>query len=875
MKKTLFALAIFALNGTAFGQYDVTTQRNNNERTGAYLAETQLTPSSVSSGSFGRLYSQPVEGQIAAQPLYVRAVETPSGERHLVFVATRNNTVYAFDADRPANGAIWQAKFGPPPDIDPEMSRTCRQTRGVIGITSTPVIDRALNTMYIVSREGNPPLYHIHAIDIRTGTPVRETTIPNEGASDGFSAKSILNRAALLLVDGVLYLGFSAINCDNLGLPFHGYVMAYSAGSLQRLAMLNTTPDGKGGGVWQSGNGLAADTSGNIYFLTGNGTNSCDPNHLRGTIQKPLDGLCLDQQTHPHPPLEECKSARNNISDSIAKVRLKFVSLKTIGGFVLDVLDYFTPYTWQLLDMGDTDLGSGGPVLLPDGHLIGGGKEGRLYVLNRSTMQQVPQAARLTTPCPVNDPHNPDPDGIQAYCNTYYGLISPNDYACDQNWSPNIHGSPAFWVGSDGKGHLYAMPEKDHLRAHSYDLSSHQISVEKTQELRSPDGMPGGSQISLSANDSIGGVLWISVPKYDATFNIAPGRLVAVDAWTFKELWRDDSDISYAKFVPPTIADGKVFRATFGDELIVYGIGGQNLPLNCETTDIRKKYESYGGAHGLGNERFSDACPLRNCRFAFYDTYGSIYASQNPDGSFSKWSDGSEKGDENAEYAAIYTSPTTCAHVVRHAIETKWGAVKWNVPGREGLQWENGPLGLPTTDERFGVSRDLVESELEDGRRQWRYNLFEHGAVYAANLNATHIPDPHHLDKQQLNPHVFAVYNDRLADETIAPIYDKFVSFGGLEGPLGAPKTDTLATGDGVGRYAYFKGGSIYWSQNTGAHVVWGAILGKWAELGFERSPLGYPISDEMPTADNRGRLSLFQHGFIDWYEGRGAVAHW
>jgi hypothetical protein len=825
----------------ATAQHDVLTQRNNNARTGAYLAEAQLTPSSVSSGTFGRLYSHHVDGQIAAQPLYARAVTTPGGPRNLVFIATRENFVYAFDADRPGDGAIWRAGprptsgaaiFGPPPPIVVEMARDCRQTRSVIGITSTPVIDRDSNTMYVVSREGIHPIYHIHAIDIRTGAPragANDMPIPE---LDGYSATVNLNRPGLLLIRGVLYLGFGAMNCDNLCNTFHGYVMAFSAASLEQLAVLNTTPgpSGNGGGVWQSGTGLAADdASANIYFFTGNGTNSKDHVQGRGVTPTPSCRASPDQPCDKKLP--QPLDVPNQLSDSIVKIRLDPATR------TLNVLKYFTARTWQALSSGDTDLGSGGPVLLPDGYLTGGGKEGRLYVLNQATMQPVPH------PAPSNPATANDPDGLQAYWNTYDRY--PDVYACSQQWAPNIHGSPVFWKDASGRQNLYAMPEKDYLRVYSYDPSSHKLAPGRVGELRSPFGMPG-AQISLSANGRRDGILWVNVPKYDANLGIAPGRLVAIDAETLKELWRDDSDVAYAKFVPPTIADGKVFRATFSNELIVYGLGGTKPRPNCETTEISKKYETYAGADWLGLLRKNGDCPLRKCSYAFYDTYDSIYSNRN------------KTGDPISEYAAIYTSPETCAHVVRYAIETKWGDVRWRIPGKEALQWESGPLGLPITDERVGISGD--HGNATDFDRLRRYNQFEHGAVYAVDPNGFY-RDP--------KSHAFAVYNDVLPDGTTAPIYDKYKSFGGLEGVLGAPATDTLPTPDGDGRYAYFKGGTVYWSRNTGVHVVWGAIFAEWAKNSFERGKFGYPTSDEEPWAERQGgRTQSFQHGWLCWSPG-------
>ena len=264
---------------------------------------------------------------------------------------------------------------------------------------------------------------------------------------------------------------------------------------------------------------------------------------------------------------------------------------------------------------------------------------------------------------------------------------------------------------------------------------------------RSPDGMPG-SFLSISANGGSDGIVWADTPEHDGQWENGPGRLVAFDAISLKELWRDDDNIAFAKFNPPTIAGGKVFRPTFADKLLVYGPRSGVTPIPCYT--IAQKYQNFSGPDGLlGISTNSESVA--------------------PDGigHFQHF-----KGDpiEGFEGGSIYWTPTTCAWEVHGAIRGLWS----------DLGWERGFLGYPVT------------------------------------------------------------------DETMTP--------------------------DGIGRYNHFQSGSIYWSPPTGAHEVHGLIRQQWAALGWERSPLGYPISDETDEIDGTGRFNTFEHGSIHWKRSTNAV---
>jgi hypothetical protein len=722
---------------------DVLTQHNDNSRTGAQLDETVLTPNNVGPKTFGRLYERHVEGQVIAQPLYVSNLAVPNlGVRNVVYVATRENMVYAFDADDTnpdPGGLIWSKPLKSNPAG--EVPKMCSETIGPMGITSTPVIDRATGTMYVVARNANGTIW-LHALDITTGDPKAGTkgSVRIIGGYSDTPFESVeLNRAGLLLVNRTIIIGFSALNCDAAVTPgWHGWVHAYRASDLQLVGTFPTTSkSGWGGGVWASGKGIVADALGNIYFETGNGSVNASAS---GT------GSC----------------------NGITEFGESFVKL-TLGpppSYGLNCASYYTVSNSDKLNAGDTDLGSSGPLLLPGNRLVGGGKEGKLYVLDPGKMA-----------IKQYDTDNGS-DGFQAFINTWHDDRNQSEcttpasvlgtrcwmrhqrYQDDERNGPNIHSGVIYW-----NGRLYGMPEKDYLVGFKYDPGAGTLDLSRGSPdtyfstVRAPDGMPGGA-ISLSANGSAAGIVWASIPKYDGQTQNVPGRLVAFraiplpGATTLDELWRDDDDIGFAKFNPPTIAGGKVFRPTFADKLIVYGLYPPNspaLPPSCYTID--QVYENFSRENGvLGEAPFSGpGSPAP--KFVTHQGY---------------------------QGGAIDWTSQTCGHEV-HGLLIPWRGI---------------------------------------------------------------------------------------ADPTKG-IYAEWNRVGLSSGFLGHPITDETVTPDGIGRYNHFQNGSIYWSPTTDAHEVHGAIRGLWASLGWEKSSLGYPVSDEMDDVDGSGRVigrvSHFEHGAIHW----------
>ncbi|HEX4484974.1 MAG TPA: pyrrolo-quinoline quinone [Terriglobales bacterium] len=339
----------------------VLTFHNDNGRTGQNLGETTLTPANVNQAKFGKIFDAPIDGRVYAQPLYVSQVPIPNkGTHNVVYVATQHDTVFAFDADGLSAEPLWMVSLATGSgvsSIPPEVVGT------EIGISSTPVIDGTTGTMYVVAatKENGNYFHRLHALDITTGAEkfggpvaiqasVAGTGVASSGGKIDFQPVIQFQRAALLLSKGAIFIAWGAFN--DLG-PYHGWVMAYDAATLNQVGVWNDTPNGERGGIWLANCGLSADSDGNVYVLTGNGTFDADSNGI-------------------------------DYGDSFVKLNL------TASG--LAVSDSFTPFNQYELWQNDNDLGSTGLVLIPDvsgpiAHLgITAGKEGRIYLVNMDDM---------------------------------------------------------------------------------------------------------------------------------------------------------------------------------------------------------------------------------------------------------------------------------------------------------------------------------------------------------------------------------------------------------------------------------------------------------------------------------------------------------
>lgn len=373
---------------------NVLTRSNDLTRDGLNSNETILTPANVNSTTFGKLFSYNVTGQVYAQPLYVSNLNMGAlGTHNVIFVATEDNDVYAFDADNNGvgGGQLWHdspsmlgtaaavpnayfGNIGGPNsygDIKPQ-----------VGITSTPVIDLATNTMYLdVFSNPSTGVYqhHIWALDITTGAqkmaPVLvAASIQGNSPADSvggvitFNATQQLQRSGVTLLNGIVYFAYAGYGDTP---PYHGWVLGYNESNLNLVSVFNDTPSATvpedtrevgGGGIWQGGGGLASDGT-HLWFMTGNG----DFDASVGDYGDSFVELTPDNSTQSGPNPNK-------------------------NGYGLSVTDYFTPFNEQTLSDNDTDLGSGGPMLLPTqsglipNEMVGVGKQSLVYLVNRDNM---------------------------------------------------------------------------------------------------------------------------------------------------------------------------------------------------------------------------------------------------------------------------------------------------------------------------------------------------------------------------------------------------------------------------------------------------------------------------------------------------------
>ena len=521
------ALALFI--PSLAGGAEVVTQHNDIGRTGQNLSETVLTTSNVNVNNFGKLFARAVDGQIYAQPLYLPNLTIQGATHNVVYVATMHNSVYAFDADNPgASAALWHVNLGTPvPSTD--LSSGYTDISPEIGILATPVIDSGIGIMYVVAKTKNlsNSTYHfqLHALDVLTGlekfsnSPV-EITAQVSGTGDGSSGGVVslnalyhLNRPGLLLMNGVVYLAFGSLGDTR---PYHGWVLGYNASTLQPAGVFNDSPNGSQGAIWQAGNGLMGDGSGNIYFMTGNG--SFDANNAGGT----------------------------EYGDS-------FVKLSTSSG--LAVADYFTPFNQANLSSTDQDLGSGGPMALPGTNLlVGMGKDGVLRLVNSLNMGK------------FNSTFNNDVQEFQAYTGGLEYMTGPI-YWNSPNNGPVIY----IWGPGDvlksfkftGSSFMTTPVVRGTITEFAGSTNSVPLSLSANGSLAGTGIIWGPAAYNANSNPSA-----------------VPGIMHAFDATTLVELWNSRQNLArddvgnFAKFASATVANGKVYVPTFSNQLVAYGLLG-------------------------------------------------------------------------------------------------------------------------------------------------------------------------------------------------------------------------------------------------------------------------------------------------------------
>jgi hypothetical protein len=490
---------------------DVTTYHFDVGRTGLNPNETTLTPTTVTSAKFGLLRVLTLDGKVDAQPLYLSNLTAGGQQRNVVYAVTEHDSVYAFDADTGAQ--IWKTSILGANETT-SGDHGCGQISPEIGITSTPVIDRkagANGTIFVVGMSlDGAGAYHqrLHALDVTTGaeqsgspTEIR-ATYPGTGANSSggnvvFDPGQYAERSGLLLLNGTIYLGWTS-HCDQGA--YTGWLMGYSESTLAQTSVLNLTPNGSEGSIWMSGAGLAADTSGNIYFLDANGT--FDPT--------------LDANGFP---------ANRDFGNG-------FLKISTAGG-TLAVADYFEPDNTVAESNADQDLGSGGALVLPDltdtagtvHHLaVGAGKDSKIYVVNRDAMGKF----------------NAANNGL---------LYQEIDGAIAGVWSMPAYFNNTLYYGAVG----------DTLKA--FPITNAQLATSATVQSASAFPYPGTTP-AISANGTTNGIVWAVENSSPALLHAFDATTLQELYNSSQAASSRDQFGSGNKFITPMIVNGKVYVGT-------------------------------------------------------------------------------------------------------------------------------------------------------------------------------------------------------------------------------------------------------------------------------------------------------------------------
>ncbi len=559
-------------------QVDVLTQHNDLARTGWNNQETTLNHSNVNSSTFGQVFALNVDEQVYAQPLVVTGVNIPSvGVKNVVYVCTVNNSVYAFDAD---NGMLyWHVSFIPSGyrsanagDMHTSLCDGGYWDFGNnIGIAGTPVIDKVANTIYFVTKiasktgidnhsyvHGAPDdeynyssagfFQYLHAVDLRTGgekanSPALITAQAN-GTGDGnisgtiaFDPRRQFNRAGLVLSRGIVYIAFAS-HCD--WNPSHGWLLGYDAVTLAPKIVYNTTPNDGRGGIWMCGAAPAVDGSGSLYFTTGNsndgGTTSYPPDYPGGNVFADLAGNGV------------------NLGESVVKVTPNQPDNTATG---VSVSSFFTPLDYDLKNEIDEDF----PIqimLLPGTHmLVTGCKDDSLYVM--------------------------DTTNLGGYSTTHNSVLQT--VFVNPSTPGDMHSSLAYFSGSNAS-YIYQLGENTNLQAFPVGVNSLGTAITNATPNTWPIGNGGFMSTSSNGSDTSTAILWINQAASGCPYTPCPGILRAIRANNIKsELWNStdkalDNLKNFGKMSCPTIANGKVYQANGSNQVVVYSLLTNPLPLD-------------------------------------------------------------------------------------------------------------------------------------------------------------------------------------------------------------------------------------------------------------------------------------------------------
>jgi hypothetical protein len=559
-------------------QVNVTTYHNDNSRTGQNLQETILTPANVNSTQFGKLFTVTVDGTVYAQPLLLSNVAIAGGTHNVLYVATEHDSVFAVDAD--TGTLYWQKSLIPAggSTVSSSADLNCGDIPTEVGITGTPVIDATSGTLYVVAKVklNGVIMQYLHALDVGTAAekyagPVQIQASVAGTASDGngsllaFNPRQENQRTALLLENGHVIIAWTA-HCDIS--PWHGWVMSYGAATLTQEGVYNSSPDGYGNGIWMSAGGPAADTGGNIYFATGNGSwNATDK------------------------------------GDSVVK-------LGPPSGNALPLLDYFTPYDQASLSSADLDMSAGGVILLPT--LANGqqlltmvGKDGNIYLVNRNNMGKY--CVNQTPACT-----NSNPQIVQQVVGAFTGV-----------WDV-----PAYWNGSlywSGGNKDTGQPEA--MKAFSFNANNSGLISKSPTSVTARTFTFSAPVPSISSNGTANGILWgvdngrVETPNCSGYSNCQ--ILYAYDATNLANvLYNSNQAANYrdvpgapVRFTTPTIANGKVYVGSIGS-VEAYGLLSGAVPT-ASAPAFSPAAGTYTSAQSVS---LSDATPGATI---YYTTNGS------------------------------------------------------------------------------------------------------------------------------------------------------------------------------------------------------------------------------------------------------------
>ena len=516
-------LATLTVNpATSSSGIDVLTYHYDNLRTGQNLQEAALTPANVNVNTFGKLGEFPLDGLVDAQPLLVANLEIPGkGTKNVLYAVTEHDSIYAFDADSisSAGGTVlWQTTALLAGET-PSDNRSCGQVTPEIGITSTPVIDRGRNAVYIVamSKDALGNYYQrLHALDLTSGKELFggpkaiQATYPGTGANSSngtvvFDPKQYKERAGLLEVGGQIYTTWAS-HCDFS--PYTSWVISYSADTLAQTGVLNLVPNGSDGAIWMSGAAPGADASGNIYFIMGNG----DFDTTLNSSGFPTNG--------------DCGNCFAKISSTAP----------------LKLLDYFTPSNTVSESGADGDFGSGGPLLLPDvvdasgntRHLaIGSGKDTKIYVLDRDNMGKFNSTA----------------DNI-------YQEISGQ-------LAGGVFAKPSYFNGT-----VYYGAVNDAIKA--FPIVNGMLAASPSSRSTHSFPYPGATP-SISASGSTNGILWVVENSSPAVLHAYDASNLANELYNSNQAANGADHFSNNKFITPMVANGRVYVGT-SSSVAVFGL---------------------------------------------------------------------------------------------------------------------------------------------------------------------------------------------------------------------------------------------------------------------------------------------------------------